>query len=287
MASTSNQASTSTSTSTSLEPSSTDHSGNNNNSYNQAMNGIFTTNGSPTLVVAFLAIGLFTVTMAALFGWRKMHRGRLLVHPVRPVRARTGKIPVVLGEKPALWEMWTRRKEDEDRDREREEQGPGESGATIDLKWENITPFCATLFLPVLEEPCQARSGLTKDAARPQNPPRTASFAVMSAIRQHFRPSHPTPTSPAPPPPSEPEPPARELDDMRERLGSGVPPLREGSSVVMAFTIAMPSPSRKRERDNASSSGASDRVSTLDPLHDTELGEYCIGSVEVLCSEDR
>lgn len=226
---------------------------------------MFGANGSPTLVVAFLVIGLLTVVMAALFGWRKMNRGRLLVQPIRPTRVRPGKKQIVLGEKPTLWDMWTRREEE----------------VTINLKWENITPFCATLFCPVEEPP---RPVLMKAIEpQPRNPSRASSLMTrMSAVRQHFR-----STSPLPPPPPPPEPQARELDDMSERPESRVPSLTgtEGSSVVMAFTIAMPSPSRKR--DNAASSGASDRASTPELFHDTELGEYCIGSVEVSCSENR
>lgn len=248
-------ASTSSQASTSLQPSSTSDS----NTNNQMINNTFSANGSPTLVVAFLAIGLFTVVMAAMFGWRKMNRGRLSVQPIRPPRDRPGKKPIVLGEKPTLWDMWTRREEEE---------------ATINLEWENITPFCATLFCPIEEPP---QPVLTKAIEpQPQNPPR--SLTRMSAFRQYFQ-----PTSLPPPPPLEPQ--ARELDDMSERPGSSVPSLTgtEGSSVVMAFTIAMPSPCRKR--DNATSSGASDRASTPELLRDTELGEYCIGSVEVSCSE--
>lgn len=113
-------ASTSSQASTSLQPSSTSDS----NTNNQMINNTFSANGSPTLVVAFLAIGLFTVVMAAMFGWRKMHRGRLSVQPIRPPRDRPGKKPIVLGEKPTLWDMWTRREEEE---------------ATINLEWENIT----------------------------------------------------------------------------------------------------------------------------------------------------
>lgn len=86
------------------------------------MSNIFTENGSPTLVVAFLVIGLAMVTMGALFGWKRMRRERLLVQPVRPARVRPGRKPIVLGEKPALWDMWTRREE-----------------VMIDLKWENLT----------------------------------------------------------------------------------------------------------------------------------------------------
>ncbi|KAG2361827.1 hypothetical protein BDR07DRAFT_1095192 [Suillus spraguei] len=256
-------ASTSSQTSTSPQHSNTSISDNNN----QMMNNIFDTNGSPTLVVAFMVIGLSMATMAVLFAWRKMHRERVMVQPaMRPAWARPGRKPITLGEKPALWNMWTRREEE----------------VTIDLKWESITPFCATLHYPT-EEPPRPVSRAVEPL---QNPPRS-SFAMtcVSASRRYFG---STTRSPLPQP--EPEPRAYELDDMSERLGSGVPSLSriKGLSVVMAFTIAMPSPSRKRD-DAASGSEASDRASTPEPLHDTELGEYCIGieSVEVSCSEDR
>ncbi|KAG0697613.1 hypothetical protein DFH29DRAFT_878602 [Suillus ampliporus] len=122
MPSTSSQASVSSSLSP--QPSSTNNPSTNNPSNNnvQAMHNIFTMNGSPTLVVAFLAIGLFTATMAALFGWKRMHSGRLSVRTVRQT-PRPRKKPTMLGEKPTLWEMWTRREE----------------GVTIDTRWENIT----------------------------------------------------------------------------------------------------------------------------------------------------
>ncbi|KAG1786815.1 uncharacterized protein HD556DRAFT_1006992 [Suillus plorans] len=255
--------STRSQTSTSPQHSSTNNSNNNN----QIMSDIFGANESPSLVVAFLAIGLFMVVMAALFGWKRMRRGRFVVQPARPVRVRVrpGRKPIAIGEKPTLWDMWTRRRDSE---------------VTIDLKWENITPFCATRVFCRKEKP--RRAVLMKaTAVEPRNPPRS-SFVMtrISAFREHFgvrliR----SPPPPAPPPPPEPQ--THELDDMSERP--------EGSFVVMAFTISMPSPSTSstRKRDNATSSEVSDRVSTLELLHDTELGEYCIGSVEVSCSEDR
>src|SRR6267154_2251446 len=97
---------------------------------------------------------------------------------------------------------------------------------------------------------------------------------MLSAIRQYFRPT--------PPPRSAPELPAHELDDMPVRPRSSAFSLTEGSSVMMSFTIAMPLPIRKREK--AVGCGASDRASTPELLHD--IGEYCIGSMEVPCSED-
>lgn len=225
----------------------------------------FNTNESPTLVVAFLVIGLGMLTMGGLFAWRKMRRERLLVQPIRPTRVRPGKKRIVLGEKPTLWDLWTRREE-----------------VMIDLKWENITPFCATLFCPIEEPPRPDSKALEPPH---QNPPRSSStMNRMSAFKQHFRPMNPTHLTP----PLEPQ--THELDDISGRSGSRVTSLTrtEGSSVVMAFTIiAMPSPSRKHDNLNAASSTASDRASMPELLHDTELGEYCIGSAEVSCSEDR
>ncbi|KAG1902094.1 uncharacterized protein F5891DRAFT_1186666 [Suillus fuscotomentosus] len=253
--------STRSQTSTSAQHSSTNNSNNNN----QMMSNIFGANESPSLVVAFLAIGLFMVVMAALFGWRRMRRGRLVVQPARPVRVRgrPRKKPIAIGEKPTLWDMWTRRRDSE---------------VTIDLKWENITPFCATRVFCRKEKP--RRPVLMKaTAVEPRNVPRS-SFVMtrISAFREHFRLIRSPPPPPPPPPPPEPQ--AHELDDMSERP--------EGSFVVMAFTISMPSPGTStKKRDNATNSEVSDRVSTPELLHDTELGEYCIGSVEVSCSEDR
>lgn len=129
------------STSTSLFPQpSTTTTNNANNTHNYSeqngMMSIFTLNGSPPLVAAFLGIGLFTVAMTVVFAWRRIGRGRLLVQPVRPA-ARTAKKAIVLGEKPALWDLWTRRKEKED-----DEEG----GVTIE-KWENITVRIALFFV--------------------------------------------------------------------------------------------------------------------------------------------
>ncbi|KAG2154216.1 uncharacterized protein EDB93DRAFT_1102361 [Suillus bovinus] len=254
-------ASTSTSSQTSTSPQYSSTS--NPNNYNPMISTIFGTDKSPSLVVAFLTIGLFLVIMAVLFGWRRLHRGRLLVQPARPARVRPRKKPTVLGEKPTLWDMWTRREE-----------------VMIDLKWENITPFCAMVFCPPQETP--RPPVLTKVTVEPQNPPRS-SFVMtrISTFGRHFRLMNPPPVLP-------PEPQMHELDDVSERPGSKVPSL-DGPSVVMAFTIAMPSPntSGKRGSDNSPSSEVSDGVSTPKWLHDvTELEEYCIGSVEVKIDSD-
>jgi hypothetical protein len=140
------------STSTSLfpQPSTTTTNANNTHNYSSqdGMMSIFTLNGSPPLVAAFLGIGLFTVAMTVVFAWRRIGRGRLLVQPVRPA-ARTARKAIVLGEKPALWDLWTRREKKED-----DEEG----GVTIG-KWENITVRIAFIFSPSPQSGGRGRGG--------------------------------------------------------------------------------------------------------------------------------
>jgi len=87
----------------------------------QTMNSIFTLNRSPAVIAAFLGIGLFTVIMTIMFTCRRVNRTRLVVQPIRPAPHRMKK-PIVLGEKPALCDLWTRRE-----------------GVAVDTtRWENI-----------------------------------------------------------------------------------------------------------------------------------------------------
>jgi hypothetical protein len=103
----------------------------------------------------------------------------------------------------------------------------------------------------------------------------------MSSFGQYLRPNPPVPAS------SLPESPAYELDDMPPRQPSDYDlSMTEGSSVVMSFAIAMPFPGGRDRTLKAVGSETLDRVPT--PEFDMGLGEYCIGSAEVLChGEDR
>lgn len=101
----------------------------------------------------------------------------------------------------------------------------------------------------------------------------------MMSIRQYLRPTPPLP--PVPPPSQELQ--AYELEEMNARSRPRDFVLTKGSSIAMSFTIAMPFPRKAVESD------ASDQTSMPDSelkSHDLELGEYCIGSMEVPCSED-
>ncbi|KAH7923088.1 hypothetical protein BV22DRAFT_1106280 [Leucogyrophana mollusca] len=173
---------------------------------------IFTSNGSPPLIVAFLAIGLFMVAMAAVFGWRRVNGNRgLLVHQVRA--ARPGKKPVVLGEKPVLWDMWTRR---------------AASTAIEDVRWENVMPFSAVLHCPV--EPPIPSPPIKPLDPPPLPPPAPNRLAqTVTALQHYFRPLPPLSTTSRP---------DNSLSPASPREGIT---LSEGAWVQVCVTIAMPS----------------------------------------------
>ncbi|THV04727.1 hypothetical protein K435DRAFT_159921 [Dendrothele bispora CBS 962.96] len=78
----------------------------------------FTPGSSPPLILAFLAIGLFSAAMVAVFGWRRVHTGRALARygMMDPLGRHMGdgagtgngrKKVVDYGEPPKLWDLWT------------------------------------------------------------------------------------------------------------------------------------------------------------------------------------
>lgn len=94
---------------------------------NTGGSGIFTANSSPPLIVAFLAIGLFMAATIAVFGWRRMYmnRGLTIAGYAGGPRGGVGGVRrrgEEFGEKPELWDLWTR---EPTRDKE-------------SMKWESI-----------------------------------------------------------------------------------------------------------------------------------------------------
>lgn len=80
--------------------------------------------GSPPLILAFLAIGIFSAAMIAVFGWRRVQFGRELGYEGAGRDGRRfagvgnsdltdsagrGGSDSRLGEKPVLWEAWAGR----------------------------------------------------------------------------------------------------------------------------------------------------------------------------------
>src|ERR1700722_1734356 len=69
----------------------------------------FTPGGSPPLILAFLAIGLFTAAMIAVFGYRRIHWGRPWTSEIQVEVDRSARRRHDFGEKPKLWDVWATR----------------------------------------------------------------------------------------------------------------------------------------------------------------------------------
>jgi hypothetical protein len=70
-------------------------------------NGGLGVTGSPPLIVAFLAVGLFMAAMLTIFGWRRMVFGRgFVIQPIE--RDRFFAMSEYFGEEPELWDLWSR-----------------------------------------------------------------------------------------------------------------------------------------------------------------------------------
>lgn len=79
----------------------------NDGSSSQNNTGAFSPAGSPPLILAFLAIGLFSAAMIVVFGWRRIQFGRFIIGGPQPSPFRdASKTTFVLPQKPKLWEMW-------------------------------------------------------------------------------------------------------------------------------------------------------------------------------------
>jgi len=119
--------STSTGASTSTSAAASPTSSGNGNGGSQGLS----ITGSPPLIVAFLAVGLFMTAMLTIFGWRRVVFGRgFVLQPIVGDRfhaPRTGEYSY--REKPELWDLWT--------------EPP--VGGKEQLKWERIMPFSASI----------------------------------------------------------------------------------------------------------------------------------------------
>ncbi|KAJ7315015.1 hypothetical protein DFH08DRAFT_425317 [Mycena albidolilacea] len=60
----------------------------------------FSLSSSPPLIIAFLAVGVFAISMVTFFGWRRMTAGRVWAVPAPTVS---------IGETPKLWDIWSPR----------------------------------------------------------------------------------------------------------------------------------------------------------------------------------
>ena len=76
-----------------------------NNGGNNQGSGV---TGSPPLIVAFLAVGVFLAAMLTIFGWRRVVFARgIVMRPLGRDGFNTPRNTEHLGERPELWEFWT------------------------------------------------------------------------------------------------------------------------------------------------------------------------------------
>ncbi|KAL4079576.1 hypothetical protein J3A83DRAFT_1124631 [Scleroderma citrinum] len=208
--------------------------------------------GSPPLIVAFLAIGVFTVAVTIAFCWRRMRDTRLVVHVVgRPVRS--SRKPVGIGERPILWDIWT-------------QNGDKCSAASQVSIWENITPFSAgrsRSTYPLLPLPVTTAVTM-QDWNSPSVP--VSPQPTLSAVRRF----HPT----APPPRLAQLSEVQNQTDGWHLSSSTEGTLAKGSPLQIAVIIAMPTLSIPQRATSTSLEGM------LGGL-DGELADFCIGTAEV------
>ncbi|KAK7044481.1 hypothetical protein R3P38DRAFT_2879003, partial [Favolaschia claudopus] len=123
--------------------------------------GGFTLTASPPLILAFLAVGMFAISMIVFFGWRRI------------AAARTPWVPpseaVSIGERPKIWDVWMSCEQSQEISR---------------AEWRNIQsqPLSATIWdhaPPVLP---------------PDNPPpprhQSLAMEAFTHLRQRYRERH-------------------------------------------------------------------------------------------------
>ncbi|KAH9478619.1 hypothetical protein JR316_0009076 [Psilocybe cubensis] len=181
----------------------------------------FSPAGSPPLILAFLAIGLFSAAMIVVFGWRRVQFGRAWtlggIPPTEEIR-----LPRVLPKKPVLWDLWCK-----GRAGWTEVAGSRKPEHNIKLQWENMAPF--TVSTVPLHDP--AENSITT-----YTPPiRDVSLRPRPPFLP-FRLRWPNHRSMPPPPPS---PPQRHRDSMKSIESS--PSTTSRSTLQVGVIIIMPS----------------------------------------------
>ncbi|KAI6124465.1 hypothetical protein EDD16DRAFT_1703690 [Pisolithus croceorrhizus] len=222
---------------------------------NYGNSGIFAGNGGPTLIVVFLAIGIFTVATAAAFSWRRRHgMWRPADRPTpRRVQTRRGR-PAAARRKPILWDICT--------------QTRGRTGDFTSQEdfWRHVMPLAAV----------KSNLGSPAMAAKPNDvhvptldrrPVGDTAVlrAVLSTVKRHYQAPPPSAALPSPPSPSPSE----------YHLKEAPPHLLLGRAFMqIAVTIAMPSVSTPAPSTLPGNWGKSASA-------DEEPVEFCIGTTEI------
>ncbi|KAH0826592.1 hypothetical protein J3R83DRAFT_4950 [Lanmaoa asiatica] len=216
---------------------------------------LFSSNGSPPLIVAFLAIGLFVVAMIGVFGWRRLMRSRGLVNqPIIPNRRRKS---ISLGKKPMLWDMWA-------------DTNVPEKSPTEVTRWENITPMAviSSFSIPSVQPP----------PVEPLSPPirsrdsgggmfyRMLQSLLFAVKRFYF------PGPPPPPPPSQPV-----EKEVVSSTSHALDEIEWGDASSLQVSVIITLPTQRR-------CGSGTSGEDTDP-EGMELGEFCIGMMDVPWTE--
>lgn len=175
--------------------------------------------GSPPLIVAFLAVGLFMAAMLTIFGWRRVVFGRPGMDSMEGDGFHTQNTEESFyGEKPELWDLWT--------------QSPHAISSYEQLKWEHIMPFSASIKPPRGAPSDDADSRVTDTHAH------LRIHSHLQNVQQHLRRHTLT---------------AKSADNHKKDTGSAKNPSR---TLQVAVAIAMPSP-HQRERESVNERPAS------------------------------
>ncbi|KAJ6459711.1 hypothetical protein C8R47DRAFT_131457 [Mycena vitilis] len=113
----------------------------------------FSLSASPPLILAFLAVGMFAISMVVFFGWRRMTAGR---------RAwTTPSVVVLVGDIPKLWDVWS----------------PVER--PVAAEWHSIQPLAATVW-----DATSLPAPAVDDASRSHS---TFAAAAVAHLHQRYR----------------------------------------------------------------------------------------------------
>ncbi|KAJ7640714.1 hypothetical protein DFH06DRAFT_620405 [Mycena polygramma] len=113
----------------------------------------FSLSASPPLILAFLAVGMFAISMVVFFGWRRMTAGRRVWT--------TPSVVVSVGEIPKLWDVWS----------------PGER--PVAAEWHSIQPLAATVW-----DATSLHAPAVRDTSRNHS---TFAAAAVAHLRQRYR----------------------------------------------------------------------------------------------------
>ncbi|KAG6377466.1 hypothetical protein JVT61DRAFT_15272 [Boletus reticuloceps] len=205
---------------------------------------LFSAKGSPPLIVACLAIGVFVILMFCVFSWRRMSESRRARD--QPTTTIQGPKSAVPGQRPILWDAWTAPQ-------------VWEKSRVESRAWENVTPVAAVLtyLLPPAGPHVARRSPIRSADLGGQVLLRRLGSVVKRIV------------VPDPPPPPAPTTDSYEKGGVVSHVSDEIE-WREASSLQVTVLIVMP-----KERP----CGRETTEVDMDPV--LGLGEFCIGTTDV------